>query len=92
MEQKPSKELVERAELFAAAVMARKKLLDYAEEQGYEEEEDVPKSFQAAVGLVNGLTKSLCTDDVLDVFKIEGVQVLTEVTDMNGDLLGVADL
>lgn len=85
MQQKPSKELIEKAEIFSGAVLARDCLLRHIKEEGYAVPSGLPENLLVILGLLNSMVSQLETEEVRELLMREDVRVMAEVHSPNED-------
>ncbi|WP_237236074.1 hypothetical protein [Rothia nasimurium] len=83
MQQKPSEELIEKAEIFSGAVVARDYLSRHIKEEGYVVPSGVPESLLMILGLLNSMVVQLETEEVRELLMREDVRIIAEVHDPN---------
>ena len=79
MQQKPSEELIEKAEIFSGAVVARDFLRRHIKEEGYVIPSGVPENLSMVMGLLNGMVSQLETEEVREILMREDARVIAEV-------------
>lgn len=83
MQQKPSEELIEKAEIFSGAVVARDYLRRHIKEEGYVVPSGVPENLLMVMGLLNGMVSQLETEEVREILMREDARVIAEVYSPN---------
>lgn len=85
MQQVPSEELMEKAEIFSGAVLARDYLRRHIKEEGYTVPSGLPENLLMILGLLNSMVSRLETEEVRELLMREDVRVMAEVYDPNED-------
>lgn len=85
MQQKPSEELIEKAEIFSGAVLARDYLRRHIKEEGYIVPSGLPENLLMVMGLLNGMVSQLETEEVRELLMREDARVIAEVYDRSED-------
>lgn len=91
MQQKPSPELVEQAEIYAFVGMAIHHLNEYLEASGYIQE-GIPDPLRAVCYILLGLEDRLGTEEVKELILDEGTQIITVAAGADGVPEGLIDL
>lgn len=85
MQQKLSEELIEKAEIFSGAVLARDYLRRHIKEEGYVIPSGLPENLLMVMGLLNGMVSQLETEEVREILMREDARVMAEVHCPNED-------
>lgn len=88
MQQKPSPELVEQAEIYASVGMAIHHLCEYLEASGYLEE-GTPERLRNTCYILLGLEARLGTEEVKELILDEGTQIIAVTAGPDGAPEGI---